>query len=328
MHIIIRTPCEWTLSDYVPKVRRKLVQELHDNKGYNQKQIAKALGISQPRVSQYLKDEKKNIRNMEKQQHEVMENQVNDTVNDTVYEIIQYLDSGSKVAETIPLVCKGCRELRQGSGLCTMHRYDYPDINDVFPADKNCDLCLHWPKSPVDSPESESLNSRFSILKLLESISSMLILKVNFVDFIPQIGAQLCSIFEGPDDDSLKNIAGFPGRIIQVQGRAKIVSRPEFNASITAGTFLMAIRETNKNITSVLCIKNKQDPDFESTIKKNNFKIFYTEALDENGIHNQIEHEKYADISKLAIIDSGSVGYESISYLFVDNINDLVEIFD
>lgn len=305
-----------------------MVQDLHDNKGYNQKQIAQLLGISQPRVSQYLKSDKKIVRNMDSQQSEVMKNQINGIVDETVSKIIQTLDSGAKVAETIPLICSGCRVLRMGSGLCTMHRYDYPDINDVFPAEKNCDLCLRWPPSPVDSPESESLNSRFNILKLLESVSNMLILKVNFVDFIPQIGAQLISIFESGEEDSLKNIAGFPGRIIQIQGRAKIVSRPEFNASITTGTLLIAIRESNKNITSVLCIKNKQDPAFESTLTEHNFKIFKTEALDENGIQDQIISENYVDITKLAIIDSGSKGYESITYLFADNMYDLVEIFD
>ena len=90
----------------------------------------------------------------------------------------------------------------------------------------------------------------------------MLILKLTFTDFIPEIGAQLCLIAENQDQDSLQNIAGFPGRIIQVQGRAKIVSRPEFNSSKTTGTFLLKIRKHNKKITSVLSIKNQKVDNF------------------------------------------------------------------
>lgn len=257
-----------------------------------------------------------------------MEHQFNDVVNEAVNKIIKSLDSGLNVAETIPHICSGCRELRMGSGLCAIHRYDYPDINDVFATDKTCDLCLRWPKTSVNYPESESLGSRFNVLKILESVSNMLILKLTFADFIPQIGAQLCSIFENPEGDSLKNIAGFPGRIILVQGRANIVSRPEFNSSKTTGKLLLDIRKTNKKITSVLCIKNKNDSDFEAYLKNKKFTTFNTKALDETGIQNQIKNENYTNTSKIAIIDSGSVGYESITYLFVENIFDLVDIFE
>ena len=58
---------------------------------------------------------------------------MNDIVSGTVKKIISSLDSGMKAPETIPIICNGCRELRMGSALCTLHRYDLPDLNTVVP---------------------------------------------------------------------------------------------------------------------------------------------------------------------------------------------------
>ena len=317
------------MSDFVPKIRRELVKELHDNRGYNQKEIAKILGISQPRVSQYLSVEKKQIRNMSTQQFQLLEDQLEPIVSQTVKNIVKTLDNGKKTAETIPIICYSCRELRMGSALCTLHRYDYSDLNDVIDNEKNCDLCLKWPKvqSTLTEPE-ESLGSRLNTLKTLETISSLLILKLTFPDFIPEIGAQLCLISVSTNKNSLQDVAGFPGRIIQVQGRAKIVSRPEFNASKTNGKFLLDVRNLNSKIASVLSIKNLNDREFENKLVQKGYLIIETESIDIVGFENQITEKNFANTSKIAILDTGSSGYESISYLFVENIVDLIDVFD
>ena len=253
---------------------------------------------------------------------------MNDIVSGTVKKIISSLDSGMKAPETIPIICNGCRELRMGSALCTLHRYDYPDLNTVVPIEKTCYLCLRWPKTPNQTESNSSLGSRFNALKTLETISNMLILKLTFTDFIPEIGAQLCLIAENQDQDSLQNIAGFPGRIIQVQGRAKIVSRPEFNSSKTTGTFLLKIRKHNKKITSVLSIKNQKVDNFKNELEKKGFLIIKTESIDKKGFDNQIVEKNLNQVAKIALLDSGSIGFESITYLFVENITDLIEIFE
>ena len=328
-YVEIRTPCEWTLSDFVPKIRRELVKELHEKKNYNQKQIANILGISQPRVSQYLTEEKKQIRKMETQQFQLLEDQLNPIVTRTVNDIVEALDNGLKAPETIPIICYSCRELRTGSALCTLHRFDYPDLESVISPEKNCSLCLHWGTAPSNSPESkDSLNLRLNVLQRLESISKMLISLRAFVNSIPQIGAQLCLIFEGRGPDSSLNIAGFPGRIVQFKDGAKIVSRPEFNASKTTGSLLISIRKLNKKLSAVLSIKNQNDEKRELTFAEKGFSIIKTLAIDENGLENQLTKKDFPSTTKIAIIDSGSVGYESISYLFVENIDDLVDIFD
>lgn len=266
---------------------------------------------------------------MGKQQFQLLEDQLEPVVNQTVQNIVEALDNGKKAAETIPIICYSCRELRMGSALCTLHRYDYSDLNEVIEPEKTCDLCLKWPKIQSNLTETEeSLGSRLSALKTLETISNMLILKLTFLDFIPEIGAQLCLKADSSNKDSLQDIAGFPGRIIQVQGRAKIVSRPEFNASTTTGKFLLDMRHFNKKITSVLSIKNLQDLDFEKKLQQKGFSVIKTEAIDTNGFGDQIERKKISQSSKTAVLDTGSVGYESISYLFVENILDLIEVFD
>lgn len=326
----MRTPCEWTLNDFVPKIRRNLVKQLYV-KGSNQSEIAKILGISQPRVSQYLKGEKQVIRKMAPEQSQLIETQMGEIVERTVNDIIKALDQGKQAPETIPIICYSCRELRMGNALCSLHRYDYPELDSAVGHDKNCDLCLKWKTSPESDKDSvESLGSRFNTLKTLETISNILIMKPTFPDFIPQIGAQLCSIFESTEkeQDSLQNVAGFPGRIIQIQGRAKIVSRPEFNSSKTTGQMLLDIRTFNKALTSVLSIKTSEDKEFLDNLIKKKFLVLNTTAIDMKGLIKTFE-EKASDIlNKVAVIDSGSVGYEPITYLFVSDITDLIELFN
>lgn len=325
----MRTPCEWTLSDFVPRIRRELVKELHKNRGMSQKDISKLLGISQPRVSQYLALEKKQKRNISPEKAKLIDFQLNDTVEVTVKNIIQLLDEGKSSPETIPIICRGCRKLRMANALCSLHRLDYPELDDSVGSNNTCDLCLKWKDSTGNNEDSlESLDARFNVLKVLESISSMLIMKLSFPDFIPQIGAQICLIYENPDESNkLEDVAAFPGRIIQVQGTAKIVSRPEYNSSKTTGSLLLEVRKFNKNIQAVLSIKSKDDQDFENRLISKNFTIIKTRALDENEFSENIEPGSLAH-SKIAIIDSGSIGYEPITYLLVENITDLVDVFD
>lgn len=325
----MRTPCEWTLNDFVPKIRREVVKNLYEM-GYNQKEIAKTLGISQPRISQYLSVEKNTKRKMSSEQVQLIDVQMNQIVTRTVNDIIVALKEGKKTAETIPIICYSCRELRMGNALCTLHRYDYPEINSVFSQEKNCDLCLRWKVSPQNSKESvESLGSRFTILRDLENGANLLIMKPTFYDYIPQIGAQLCLIFEGVqgENDSLENIAGFPGRIIQLQGRAKIVSRPEFNSSKTTGTLLLDVRKINVNIKVILSIKNQDDKNFENTLEKKEFSIIRSDELDKHGLSNKVSSE-FLNKSKIALIDTGSIGFEPITYIMAQNIADIINIFD
>ena len=215
----MRTPCEWTLNDFVPKIRRELVRKMSE-KGYNQKQIAKILAISQPRVSQYLVGEKKENRKMASTQSQLVDHQLNEIVNRTVDSILIAFQEGKKPAEAVPIICYSCRELRMGNALCSLHRFDYPEIDQVVDPDKTCDLCLKWKTAPKENNESfESLDARFNVLRILESVANMLIMQPSFVENIPQIGAQLCLMYdEQASNNDLRNVAAFPGRIIQVQG--------------------------------------------------------------------------------------------------------------
>jgi hypothetical protein len=326
----MRTPCEWTINDFVPKIRKELVLKLHA-KDVNQDEIAKILGISQPRVSQYIRKEKKqSIRNIEAGKLQLIQTQLEDVVTRTVQDILKILeDKNKKAPDAIPIICFGCRELRMGNALCSLHRHEYKEIDESIGKNKNCDLCLKWKTTPNDSNQSiNSLETRFNVLKILETIANILIMKLTFSEYIPQIGAQICSIYEDKDGDSLKNVASFPGRIIQIQGKAKIVSKPEFNSSKTTGSLLLKWRNYNNKITSVLSIKNFNDTQFATNLEKLKFLIIKTKEIDKIGFSDQIDNKNITHSTKVAIIDSGSIGFEPIIYLFVENIFDLVEIFD
>lgn len=322
----MRTPCEWTVSDFVPSIRFSLVQELN-KKGKTQLEIASLLSISQPRVSQYINERRNPQSNKSDSENNKIINQMSAIVNQTVKNILPLLMQKKSPAEAIPIICAGCRELRVGNAICSLHKLNYNALN-LHLGLKSCDLCLKWKDSPLDSKYSiEKLESRIELLKTLEGLCNNLITKLNFLEFIPQIGAQLCLMHIESNEELPKNIAGYPGRIIKYQSQAKIVSSPKYNASKTTGNFLLEMRKLNPDLTAILCLKNHQT----QLLKLENFKTINTVEGDKRGFIEQIRPKMKSENiapTRIAILDSGSIGFEPIAYFLVVHPYDLLNIFD
>ena len=326
----MRTPCEWTISEFVPKVRSELVKALH-SRGMNQSEISSILGISQPRVSQYLKEGKNTIiqrKDLEPSKLELLQSQMDNMVSTTTSKILVELLQGKNSAETIPIICHSCRELRMGNALCTLHLHDYKQLGKLIDPQKNCNLCLKWKVEPINSPHSiATLESRMNVLQTLETVANDLLMSLNFLEHIPQIGAQFCLLDIYSDGKNLKDIAAFPGRIIRFQNQAKIVSKPEFLASKSTGDLLLKMHEINAKIVAVLSIKNTNQRYFEELLEEKNFFLLKTIEGDKKGFNFKDFDKKLQDQYNIAIIDSGSVGFESITYLFVTEPQSLIELF-
>jgi predicted fused transcriptional regulator/phosphomethylpyrimidine kinase/predicted transcriptional regulator len=297
-----------------------------------QEEIADLLNVSQARVSQLKRIKLENItrKELDLPQLTLLQSQLHDYVEKTSSEIVKQLLSGKKAPETIPAICQSCRELRMGNALCTLHILDYKELGEFIGDKKNCDLCLKWKTVPQPHPYSiDSLEKRVDVLKTLEETTELLLQKLTFSDFIPQIGAQFCIISSKSDrSDHIRDIAGFPGRIIRYKNQAKIVSRPEFYASSHTANLLIQIRERYHNIHAVLSIKNPENDDFENTLSNKNFQVIKTEKGDQLGFISQIPNILPTHTEKIALLDKGDMGFESITYLFVKYVKTIVDIFD
>ncbi|MHA2363227.1 MAG: thiamine-phosphate synthase family protein [Candidatus Hodarchaeales archaeon] len=325
----MRTPCEWTLKDFLPRVRSKIAKELYQS-GKKQSEIAKLMGISQPRVFQYLNsDESLIIRNIDLPQLKLLQTQLEDVIERTAEDIVVELKLNRSAPETIPIICQSCRELRMGSALCTLHFIDYKELGDHIGEGQSCDLCLKWKKAlPKDSYSIQSLEDRMSVIVTLENIANELLMKKSFLEYIPQIGAQICLIASvDPNKDHLRDVAAFPGRIIRYRSQAKIISRPEFYASESTANLLIKFRKKVSQIRGALSIKYSQKSSFKYNLESKGFQIIETSIGDTNKIPSEINREISPKIQKIAILDAGVVGFEPIAYLLVENPRSLLDVF-
>ena len=134
-------------------------------------------------------------------------------------------------------------------------------------------------------------------------------------------------MFNVNSSEDLRNVAGYPGRIIRYQDQAKVVSNPQYNASKTTANFLLALRKHFNSLTAVLCVKNSFTD--LKILRKKEFLVFETKEGDKKGFIDQIKMQfNFQNSNKIAILDSGSIGYEPIAYFFVQNPFDLIQIFE
>ena len=238
---ILRPPCEQVVAkDYLPLIRKKVIEKLLKD-GYNQNQIAEMMGLSQPRISQYISAPEK---------LEYIENNIKEVffseVTETALKISTMLENGVNHAETIPTICATCRKMRVSGPMCKIHLAQYPALAKITP--QSCNAC-QWNRRPEDV---QYITNRQQLLVDMEYIVSQLSLLPNFVENIPEIGTQLV-MMDPKDIPNFSNIAGFPGRIVRVKDRAQAVSTPEYGESRMVAKILIALRRSTE-IPFIICI--------------------------------------------------------------------------
>ena len=199
--------CEIVPSAYLTPLRRILANEL-DKRGYKQAEIADILGVSQPVVSNYL-------RTTISDESELTSKPASKKLITTLLDHI--INKTISPMEIMEIVCQECQKFRIGGPLCEIHR-KRSKMN--FPID--CNLC--FPSTEL----STVFNQKLQIIKeLYEAAQKLIETEELFGKLIPEIGSQFIYILE--NSNSPEDIIGFPGRIVNVKGRGKIVSAPEFS---------------------------------------------------------------------------------------------------
>lgn len=283
--------CEIVPSSLLTPLRRTIAHKLTKS-GLKQVEIAHMLGVSQPVISTYLKSAG------------VMDSPLESrpTFQEMASELYNHLLSGqtSKI-DMMNMICSYCQDSRIAGPLCDIHRKKA--VID-FPPD--CNLCFPSPEQAV------MFDRKLDATKELYEAAQLLVqMEERFGYLIPEIGCQFVYIAEG--DHSMANIVGFPGRIVKVKGKGRIVSPPEFGQGSTLATILSFFCSHNSPYRALISLRRTGE-----LLKKvtPHFTVASTTAADKDW-DKTLKTLLTKDLTAIDIIeDSGGVGFEPILYLF------------
>jgi len=120
------------------------------------------------------------------------------------------------------------RQLEDGDVLAKLHQEAVPAL-----AEYDTTVRIHDPDNELRSAERVLTSVRRG-LRMLENAS-------GFASLIPNVGSNLVVCL--PDAESVDDVAGVPGRIFDVKGRATIPGEPEFGVSEYVASVLLAARQ-------------------------------------------------------------------------------------
>jgi hypothetical protein len=225
---------EVVVERFLPTFRSMLAEELRD-RGLTQREVADLLGISQSAVSKYAHGEVERTPAIED----------DDRVRELVGRLGAGLASGEMsrvqaLVEAEVLV----RELERGDVLAALHEEAMPAL-----AEYDVEFAIHDPDSGLRAAERTLASIRRG-LRILENAS-------GFAGLIPAVGSNLVESL--PDPDGIDDVAGVPGRILDVKGRATIPGEPEFGVSEHVAGILLTARDHGSPARAALNVR--YDPD-------------------------------------------------------------------
>lgn len=296
MHFI----CEMVPSYYLTPLRKIIAQKL-SQQGFKQLDIAQILGVSQPVVSSYLKEDytlKSPLvtRDSFKEFSEVVTKRI--------------LEESPSHLTLMELICQECQKYRIAGPLCDVHRRN---TSIDFPVD--CTICF------PSQEQVDVFDRKLKITKELYDAAQLLIsYSTQFGELIPEIGCQFVTITE--DSQKLEDIVGFPGRIIKVKGLGKIISYPEFNQGSTLAEILLHFRNRGSTRRAIISLKNT--PQLLQKLEASYY-IIYTKEADLNWSGTLLKFSREDILKAHLIADSGGVGFEPLIYLLGDSPLDIVD---
>lgn len=287
---------ELVVEEFLPTVRSMLADELR-SRGFTQREVADALGISQSAVSKYAHGEVDRNQSL-----------LNDPrVQGLVERITDGLASGelSRVGALVEIEVF-IREHERGGVLAELHEQAMPEL-----ASRDDPFSIHDPDSELRVTE-QVLTSVRRGLRILENTR-------GFGGLIPNVGANLVECT--PDASGIEDVAGVPGRLFDVKGRVAVPADPEFGASAHVASVLLAARRVVSDARATLNIR--YDPELLADLEARGLTVAEFDA-------------EYADIDDAidaavgpatdVVYQTGGFGIEPIIYIFAPTAVEVAEI--
>lgn len=269
---------EIVVEQFLPTVRSMLAEQLRD-RGLTQQEVASVLGISQSAVSKYAHGEVA-------RQEDVL---TDPRVEEVVERVAEGLATGDmRRVQALVEIEVLIRRLEDGDLLARLHQDAMPEL-----AETDIPFDVHDPDSALRTSE-EVLSSVRRGLRALTATG-------GFAALIPNVGSNLVECL--PDATDIADVAGVPGRIFDVKGRATIPADPEFGVSEHVATVLLSARTAGAPVRAAINVR--YDPDLVAQLRTAGYE---TIEFDAEGSTEQSTQPALADDPIVAALDDRDVG--------------------
>jgi len=277
---------EVVVDEFLPTYRSMLAAELRE-RGFTQSEVAEALGISQSAVSKYAHGDVA--------RHDAV------LEDDRVQELVETVGRGLANGDMRPVQALVeaevlIRQLERGDLLASMHRDAVPEL-----AEYGSDFAVHDHESELRTAE-RVLSSLRRGLRVLENTS-------GFANLIPNVGTNLVACT--PDADGIDDVAGVPGRIVDVKGRATVPAEPEFGVSEYVASVLLAARTAGADVSAAINVRH--DEDVLAALSAQG--LTAVEFTGEDDIETAVEAALSEHPEARVLYQTGSYGVEPIVYV-------------
>jgi predicted fused transcriptional regulator/phosphomethylpyrimidine kinase/predicted transcriptional regulator len=280
---------EIVVEEFLPTVRSMLAADLRD-RGFTQREVADALGISQSAVSKYA--------------HGGVATSDRISGDERVRELVERIGDGlatgdvSRVQALIELEVL-IRQLEDGDLLAERHREAMPELREYDAA-----FDVHDPESGARTTEQVRSSVRRG-LRVLRNTS-------GFAGLVPNVGSNLVECL--PEATDVEDVAGVPGRIFDVRGTATIPSDPEFGVSEHVASILLSAREAGAPVRSAVNVR--YDPELVDALREAGYPAVEFDAdrdADRPAVADAVRDADPA--APFVLYQTGGFGIEPITYL-------------
>ncbi|MFB6071011.1 MAG: thiamine-phosphate synthase family protein [Halanaeroarchaeum sp.] len=290
---------EVVVDEFLPTFRSMLAADLRE-RGLTQHEVARALDISQSAVSKYAHGD---IARRE-------EFTDDERVRETVARLGEGLASGEMsqvqaLVEAESLI----RDLaRPGDRIATIHEEMVPALREY-----DYDFMARGEDSDVLARERVRSSVRRG-LRVLEHAS-------GFATLIPNVGSNLVECL--PDAKGVEDVAGVPGRIVDVMGRTEVPGEPDFGVSEHVASVLLAARAAGSEARAALNVQ--YDPAIVESLEAMGHEAVEFEGEDEPDAA-AIERAVAATPEATVLYQTGGYGIEPMVYLLGPTASDVAEV--
>ncbi len=272
-------------------------------RGLSQRQIARALYVSQALVSKYLSKPPQyyisKLRGLGIDEGEV----------ESVAEVVANYILGKRLGDatsylTIFLLTK----LKEGR-LCKAHRTLVRGLG-------NCNIC-HYLTPGVSDEIVQRVKYVLENLEVMQNVQML----------VPEVGMNI--VEARPNARSISEVVGIPGRVVKVFNTVRAVSEPTYGSSKFMASLLLEVMKYFPNIRSAANIKySKEIEDRIRKLKLNVVTIGPYESRSLETVLSLVSNElSRLKICPDAIIDLGPPGLEHLIYLLAEDSLKLLEKF-
>jgi len=289
---------EIVVEEFLPTVRSMLAEDLRA-RGLTQSEVADLLGISQSAVSKYATGEvERNDRVLR-----------DDRVESLVARVGEGLAEGtmSRVEALVEIEVL-VRRLEDRDLLAAIHELQMPELSGY-----GGDFNVHDPEGDLRVTERVRSSLRRG-LTIVESAS-------GFASLIPAVGSNLCECT--PDADGIDDVAGVPGRIFDVKGRATIPAEPEFGVSEHVASVLLAARRHGSDARAAMNVR--YDPDVVAALRDLGREVAEFDA-EYDDLDTAVGAALRETPDATVLYHTGGYGIEPITYILGDDAEAVAEV--